>query len=231
MSSQPKAATKPPKRRTRQALNLSGCSEYRELADGTWEAYFPVLDVRATAATEDEVRLALQEAVGERINTGGDDVQRIFQEWAQDNIIEQEITEEQYQAELAERRKQKRYPSSGLPQLTPKTFNTAVASSTPTLVDYWASWCEPCHMMAPVLHELKDKLASQLNVCAVDVEKYGELWERFDLKGVPTLIVFKDGEEVQRILGTRSVEELVAELQGVLGGRRRGVRCPQPQRR
>ena len=210
-------ATKPPKRRTREALNLRGCSEYRELADGTWEAYFPVLDVRAIAPTEEDVRLALREAVGEKVNNGDDAVKQTFQEWAENNIIEQEITEEQYQAELAERRKQKRYPSSGLPQLTPKAFDKKIASSTPTLVDYWAPWCEPCHAMAPVLHELKDQLAGQLNVCAVDVEKYEPLWERFDLKGVPTLIVFKNGEEVKRILGTHSLDELLVELEPVLG--------------
>ena len=210
-------ATKSPKRRTRQALNLRGCSEYRELDDGTWEAYFPVLDVRTTAPTKDEAHVALQEAVGEKLNNGDDAVKQAFQEWAENNIIDQEITEEQYQAELAAQRQQKRYPSSGLPQLTPKTFDKKIASSTPTLVDYWAPWCEPCHAMAPVLHELKDKLAGQLNVCAVDVERYEPLWERFDLKGVPTLIVFKDGQEVQRILGTRSLDELLADLEPVVG--------------
>ena len=157
----------------------------------------------------------MREALDDKVNNDTAAMQ-VFQRWAEQNIIEQDITEEQYQAELAERRKQKRYPSSGLAQLTPKTFDKKIASSTPTVVDYWAPWCEPCHAMAPVLHELKDKLAGQLTVCAVDVEKHEELWERFDLKGVPTLIVFKDGQEVKRILGTRSLDELLDDLEPVL---------------
>lgn len=157
----------------------------------------------------------MRKALDEKVNNDPAAME-VFQQWAEQNIIEQEISEEEYQAEQAERRRQKRYPSSKLPQLTPKTFDKAIASSTPTLVDYWASWCEPCHAMAPVLHELRDKLTGELNVYGVDVEKYEPLWDRFDLKGVPTLIVFKDGQEMQRILGTRSLDELLAELAPII---------------
>lgn len=216
-TTQAKAATKhPPKRRTDYQINVKGNTEFRELDDGTWEAYFATLDVRVTAESREAVGQALIQGIEDAYKAGDDELKQRWQDFCQNNIIEVEISEEEYRQQQAERRKQKRYPSSGLPQLTPKTFDKKIASSTPTLVDYWAPWCEPCHAMAPVLHELKDKLAGQLDVCAVDVEKHEPLWERFDLKGIPTLIVFKDGEEVQRILGTRSLDELLAELEPVL---------------
>lgn len=206
----------PRKRRTRQALNLRGCSEYRERPDGTWEAYFPVLDVRAAGATEDAVRMALRDAVDDRINNGDDDARRRFQAWAADNVIDVEITEEEYQRERVERLLAGPSPSSGLPQLTPQTFDNEVASSTPTLVDYWAAWCEPCHAMAPILQETAANLEGRLRVFGVDVEEHEQLWERFDLMGVPTMIVFRHGKEVKRILGSRSAQELLDELVPVL---------------
>ena len=211
------AAKRTSKRRTDYRINVKGYLTVEQQEDGRWLGRFPVYDLSAYGATEQEARDEIYRQLVDRRENGTDEEKREWHEFAQANIIEVEISEEEYQAELAERRKQKRYPSSKLPQLTPETFDDTIASSTPTLVDYWAQWCEPCHMMAPVLHELKDKLAGQLNVCAVDVEKYEPLWERFDLKGIPTLIVFKDGDEVKRILGTRSLDELLAELEPVLG--------------
>jgi thioredoxin 1 len=210
------ASARRSKRRTRLAINLGGSTEFRELEDGTWAASFAELDVRGSGASKDAAFTAMREALDDKVNND-EAAMRTFQQWASDNIIEQEITEEQYQQELAERRKQKRYPSSALPQLTPETFDEAISSATPTLVDYWAAWCEPCHAMAPVLHEVKDTMDGELRVFGVDVEAHEELWERFDLKGIPTLIVFRDGREQQRILGTRSVDELLREIRSGCG--------------
>lgn len=211
-------ATKPrSKSRTRLGVNVGGNTVYTQLDEHTWEAYFALYDIRVTAESEKAVQDAVIAAIHHRIDTGTDEDRQKWQEFAQANIIEYEADDKELADEAEMRRKAKHYPSSGLPQLTPETFDKEVASPMPTLVDYWAEWCQPCHAMSPVLHELAAKLEGQLRVYAVDVEKHEELSERFDVRGTPTFIVFRDGQEVQRISGIRSLDELLAELEPVLG--------------
>ena len=80
-------------------------------------------------------------------------------------------------------------------------------SSIPVLVDFWAVWCGPCQMMAPILHELETEMPD-VQIGKVNVDEQMDLARQFRVVSIPTLIIFKNGQEVQRMVGVTSKEEL-----------------------
>ncbi len=88
------------------------------------------------------------------------------------------------------------------------TFKEHISSSTPVLVDFFATWCGPCKMMVPILEELKDEMGEDLTVLKVDVDKNPRTAQKYGVRGVPLLILFKDGEIVWKQSGVRQLGEL-----------------------
>ena len=86
------------------------------------------------------------------------------------------------------------------------------ASELPALVDFWATWCGPSRMIAPIVEEISDELDGKLNVFKVDVDEAEDIAMQFGIMSIPTLIIFKDGEEKERIVGYRSKEDLEAMI-------------------
>lgn len=91
-------------------------------------------------------------------------------------------------------------------------FNDIIKETKPTLVDFFATWCGPCKMQAPILEEVKKKLGDSVNILKVDVDQNPELSAQFSIRSVPTLILFKDGEAVWRGYGLHQAAQLEEKL-------------------
>jgi thioredoxin 1 len=103
--------------------------------------------------------------------------------------------------------------AEGMLTLTDQTFDEEIKSAVqPVLVDFWAEWCGPCKMIAPILHEIAKDTAGKLVVGKINIDENLEVTQRYDVMSIPTLILFKDGEPVHRIIGAKGKGQLLQEL-------------------
>jgi len=87
-------------------------------------------------------------------------------------------------------------------ELTSDNFDAEVLKSdTPVLVDFWAEWCAPCRMVSPIVAELAEEYVGKMKVGKLNVDDYGELAAKYNIQGIPTLLMFKDGEVVEQMVG------------------------------
>lgn len=95
--------------------------------------------------------------------------------------------------------------------VTDDTFEQDVLrSNTPVLVDYWANWCAPCKMIAPILEEIAEEYGERIKVAKVDIDENRAVTERFNVRGIPTLILFKNGEAEAIKVGAVTKSQLTA---------------------
>lgn len=95
--------------------------------------------------------------------------------------------------------------------LTANTFNQHVKGGI-AVVDFWADWCMPCKLMMPVLNELANDKQHSLKVYKVNVDQQRSLAERFRIRSIPSLIIFKNGKEVKRLVGVKTKDQILNEI-------------------
>ncbi len=101
--------------------------------------------------------------------------------------------------------------SSRLTDLNPSNFQQHTRSGV-VLIDFWASWCMPCKMMAPILNEVAEEIGDKARVCKVNVEDHQQLSGRFSVRNIPTLILMKDGKEIDRFVGVKPKGFLIDKI-------------------
>lgn len=205
--------------RTRKRLPVREHTSF-EQADGRWTAYFAPLDARAEADTEEGAWEALRDGLNEKLSNS-EDLQKKLSAWAEEHAVEEPIPEEELRERdaLLERSKA---AGATLRSITDAEFDEAIQSDKPLLVDFWAEWCMPCHMMTPVLAEVAEAMADRIDVAKFEIDAEGidedrNYWKRYEIRGIPCLILFRNGTELHRIIGAgRDAEQLTKEIESAL---------------
>ena len=105
----------------------------------------------------------------------------------------------------------------GIVTLSDATFDEEVkGSDAPVLVDFWAEWCGPCKMIAPILEEIAGEKAGALRIGKLNIDDNPDAARRFEVQAIPTLILFKDGEPAKRLIGAKGKGQLLQELEAFL---------------
>ena len=102
--------------------------------------------------------------------------------------------------------------------VTDSTFDEVVLkSANPVLVDFWATWCRPCQMVAPILEELTGEYSGKLTIAKLDVDQNQQTAQKYHVMSIPTMIVFKNGQPIRNIVGFKPKEKLKEELDAAMG--------------
>ena len=101
-------------------------------------------------------------------------------------------------------------------ELTQETFNEMINSDEPVVVDFWASWCGPCRMVSPIIEQLSEEYEGRVKVCKVNVDNEGALAAHFAIASIPTVILFKNGKEIKKMIGAHSLDDYCDMVDEVL---------------
>jgi|TARA_B110000093_G_scaffold108915_1_gene117005 thioredoxin 1 len=102
--------------------------------------------------------------------------------------------------------------SENITELNSSNFEAAISASVPVVVDFWAPWCGPCKAIAPILEELAAELGDAVKICKVNVDDNSEIAGKFEIRAIPTILVFKNGAVSDTIVGLTSKDDLKAKI-------------------
>ncbi|MAH40599.1 MAG: thioredoxin [Puniceicoccaceae bacterium] len=102
--------------------------------------------------------------------------------------------------------------SENITELDQSNFESFIASNTTVLVDFWAPWCGPCKAIAPILEELSTELSESVKIGKVNVDNNSDLASQYEVRAIPTIKIFKDGEVADTVVGLSSKEDLTNRL-------------------
>ena len=91
-------------------------------------------------------------------------------------------------------------------------FETFIKSEKPVLIDFFATWCGPCKALAPILKQVKDSLGERITILKIDVDKNQQISNQYQVRGVPTMILFKEGKQLWRQSGVLSLDEIIKTI-------------------
>ena len=98
-------------------------------------------------------------------------------------------------------------------ELDSSNFDATVSDgAAPVVVDFWAPWCGPCKAIAPILEELADELGDAVKICKVNVDNNSEIAGKFEIRAIPTILIFKGGSVAETVVGLSSKEDLKAKI-------------------
>ena len=107
---------------------------------------------------------------------------------------------------------------NSVPYITDETsYDEAINGATPVLVDFTASWCGPCKQLAPVLDQIATELDGRLRIVKIDVDEAKEIAGRYEIQGVPTLMLFEQGELLAKMVGAKPKGDLLATIEPLIG--------------
>ena len=102
--------------------------------------------------------------------------------------------------------------SENITELDSSSFEAAINASVPVVIDFWAPWCGPCKAIAPILEELAAELGDTVKIYKVNVDNNSEIAGKFEIRSIPTILIFKDGAVSDTIVGLTSKEDLKAKI-------------------
>jgi thioredoxin 1 len=103
-------------------------------------------------------------------------------------------------------------PSAPVKELDEKSFEAAISNGV-VLVDFWAPWCGPCRMQGPIVEKIAKEVQDFANVAKLNVDRSPKVARRFDIRGIPTLIIFKDGKPTKRFVGLTKSQDLLSAIE------------------
>ncbi|MGZ0654520.1 thioredoxin [Coraliomargarita sp. W4R53] len=103
--------------------------------------------------------------------------------------------------------------SDKITELDSSNFDSTVTgSSVPVVVDFWAPWCGPCKAIAPILEEIANELGDAVKICKVNVDNNSEIASKYEIRAIPTILIFKGGSVAETVVGLTSKDDLKAKL-------------------
>jgi thioredoxin 1 len=104
--------------------------------------------------------------------------------------------------------------AAGIVTLSDTTFDETIGSAdTPVLVDFWAEWCGPCKMIAPILEDISKEQVGRVTIAKINIDDNPDIAQRFGVMSIPTLLLFKNGELAHRTVGAKGKNQLLAEIE------------------